>query len=157
MGRAAGSKYHEKQNIEALLQFIKFGLVGLSNTLLSYGVELFCYYVLFCSSLRSEAVRVIAASLLAFLAGVTNSYFWNSRYVFNSGRKKTVRQHVVSYLRTLACYGVTGLALAPAIKLWLSRCGVPYWIAAVIPLTVTVPLNFLMNKFWAFRREVGKK
>ena len=29
----------------ALLQFVKFGLVGVSNTAISYGIEMLCFYV----------------------------------------------------------------------------------------------------------------
>ena len=37
----------EKSRLAPLVQFIKFGLVGVSNTLISYAVEMLGYYVLF--------------------------------------------------------------------------------------------------------------
>lgn len=141
----------------ALLQFVKFGIVGVSNTAISYGIEMLCYYVLFVNVPWSESVRIPATSVLAFVVSVTNSYYWNNRYVFGSGTKKTVRQHLTAYLKTVACYGVTGLLLAPAIKVYVTALGVPYWLSSLGALVVTIPLNFILNKFWAFRKSGGSK
>ena len=141
----------------ALLQFVKFGIVGVSNTAISYGIEMLCYYVLFVNVPWSESVRILATSVLAYVVSVTNSYYWNNRYVFGSGTKKTVRQHLTAYLKTVACYGVTGLLLAPAIKVYVTALGVPYWLSSLGALVVTIPLNFILNKFWAFRKSGGSK
>ena len=135
-----------------LLQFVKFGLVGVSNTAISYGIEMLCYYLLFKNVPWSESVRIGVTSVAAFLVSVTNSYYWNNRFVFAQG-KKSWREHLLSYGKTVLCYGLTGLMLAPALKLWLSALGVPYWLASLGSLIITIPLNFVMNKFWAFRRK----
>ena len=31
--------------------------------------------------------------------------------------------------------------------------GLPYWLASLLTLVVTVPLNFILNKLWAFRKK----
>lgn len=133
-----------------LLQFVKFGLVGISNTAISYGIEMLCYYVLFANVAWADNVRIVITSVLAFLISVTHSYYWNNRYVFGSGTRKTALQHLRAYLKTVVCYGVTGLVISPLLKMWLSGMGVPYWIASLGSLVVTIPLNFIMNKLWAF-------
>lgn len=157
----------ESGKLRPYVQFIRFGLVGVSNTLIAYAVEMFCYYVLFTdpvwerpSFVQSIPQRVLWTNALAFVISVTNSYFWNSRYVFkNGGKRRTPRQHAAAYLKTVACYALTGLALAPWLKSLLSARpvpGWPYWLASIATLVVTIPLNFVMNKFWAFgegRRE----
>lgn len=137
--------------VNALVQFIKFGIVGLSNTAISYGIDMFCYYVLFVRAPWSENTKILVTAALAFTISVTNSYYWNNRYVFGSGTRKTARQHLAVYLRTVMCYGLTGLLLGPVIKLWLSDRGMAYWLSSIVCLVVTIPLNFVMNKFWAFR------
>ncbi len=134
-----------------LVQFVKFGLVGVSNTLINYGIEMLCYYALFSqTTFQSDTLRVIVSSVLAFAVSVSNAYFWNSRFVFKSGERRTFRQGLFAYLRTVLCYGVTGLALAPAIKVWLTGAGIGFWLASLLSLVVTIPLNFVLNKFWAF-------
>ena len=139
-----------------LVQFIQFGLVGVSNTLISYGIEMLCYYVLFAAVSWGDNVRIAVTSVLAFAVSVTNSYYWNNRYVFGNGSRKTALQHLRAYLRTVICYGVTGLVIAPLLKMWLSGVGVPYWIASLGSLAVTIPLNYLLNRFWAFGKEKEK-
>ena len=74
-----------------LLQFIKFGLVGVSNTVISYLVEMLGYYVLFKNAGWLEPAKVFVVTALAFVISVTNSYYWNEKYVFADETKKTVR------------------------------------------------------------------
>ena len=140
----------ENSKFAPLIQFIKFGLVGVSNTLISYAVEMLGYYVLFVG-MKSDQSRVVLVTALSFLISTVNAYYWNNRYVFQGGRH-TIQQHLQAYLRTAACYALTGLLLAPAVKLWLVGLAVPFWIASLSTLILTIPLNFLLNKFWAFRK-----
>jgi len=148
-----------------LWQFVKFGLVGVSNTLISYATEMVGYYLLFAHAQFSgmvqllaalgitatgEQVRVVVVTLLGFLLSVSNAYFWNSRYVFKTGEKRSTGQHIRAFLRTAACYALTGLVLSPAMKIWLGSLSVPFYLASPATLIITIPLNFLLNKFWAF-------
>ena len=152
-----------------LVQFIKFGLVGVSNTAISYGIEMLCFYVLFAgcdfagtlsllravglTGITGEQVNVVYTTLLSFFISVTNSFYWNSRYVFKSGEQK---HWFRAYLKTVACYGVTGLVIGPAIKLYLIGVGMPYWLASLSSLVVTIPLNFVLNKFWVYHDRQKK-
>ena len=165
----------ENSRFGGLLQFVKFGLVGVSNTLISYAVEMLCYYVLLTDASfdrPAEALsflsagmtyRILWTNVLAFVISVTNSYYWNSRFVFkNGGVRRTAGQHVRAYLKTVACYALTGLLLAPWLKSVLSAQpspGIPYWAASLLTLIITIPLNFVLNKFWAFgeRRESSQE
>lgn len=149
-----------KQGLSAkaglLLQFVKFGLVGVSNTVISYSVEMLGYYVFFKNAGWPEPAKVFVVTTLAFAISVTNSYYWNEKYVFADEKKKTVRQHLKTYAKTVACYGVTGLLLAPCFKLCLGMFNVPYWAASFASLCLTIPLNFFLNKLWAFSRKEEK-
>lgn len=145
----------EEGKTAPLVQFVKFGLVGVSNTAISYGIEMLCYYVLFAKINWPENVKIAVTSGIAFFVSVTNSYYWNNRYVFKSGEKKSAKQDLFTYLKTVACYGVTGLLLAPALKMWLGGMGVPLWLSSLGTLVITTPVNFLLNKFWAFGKKNG--
>lgn len=133
-----------------MLQFIKFGLVGVSNTLINYGIDMLCYYVLFARVTWANSTKALLCSALAFLVSVTNSFYWNNRYVFKSEGQKSARAHLAAYAKTVLCYGVTGLILAPVLKIWIVSAGIPYWLASVAPLILTIPLNYFLNKYWAF-------
>ena len=152
---------------KALIQFIKFCLVGVSNTAISYVIDIICYYVLFANSnftgminiltafgitATSKAVKTIIASILAFIISVTNSYFWNNRFVFKSGNK-TFGAHIKAYFKTVLCYGVTGLIISPIVKVLLTNMGIIYAISSFASLIITIPINFLLNKFWAFKAK----
>jgi putative flippase GtrA len=127
----------------SLIQFIKFGIVGVSNTLISLGVYWICFYLLH--------MHYQLSNLIAFVISVTNAYYWNSRYVFKSGVKRTVREHIKAYIKAFLSYGSTYLLSAALLYLWVERLNVSEGIAPLINLLVTIPLNFILNKKWAFR------
>lgn len=160
----------QNEKLSSLIQFIKFGLVGVSNTAISYGIEMLCYYVLFKNtkfisilnllallgiSTDGNNVKIVITTIIAFVVSVSNSYFWNNRYVFGSG-KKSFSEHFKTYFKTFACYGITGLILSPIIKILLTKISVPFFIASLGALVITIPLNFVMNKFWAFKSKPTK-
>ena len=136
-----------------LMQFIKFGAVGVSNTAISYGVEMLGYYVLFAQVPWSERGRIAVVTAIAFTLSVANSYFWNSRYVFRDSERRTLGAQLRAFLRMAASYAATGLVLAPLLKVLVHEAGVAYWLASLLTLAVTVPLNFILNKLWAFRKK----
>ena len=57
-------------------------------------------------------------------------------------------------MKTYAAYGFTGLFLSEVLlMLWVNKLGINEYIAPIINLLVTVPLNFLMQKYWAFKEK----
>jgi putative flippase GtrA len=127
----------------SFIQFIKFGIVGLSNTFISYVIYSLLVYV---------HLHYLAASIIAFVVSVLNSFYWNMRYVFKgSGEKKDILK---SLLRTFLAYGFTGLVLQNILLyVQIEVLGVSPYLAPVFSLIITVPLNFILNKFWAFNKK----
>ena len=155
----------ENSRYAPLLQFIKFGLVGVSNTLIQYAIEMLCYYALFRNAtfdgivaflgglglaVTSEQVKVVLTTSMAFVVSSANAFILNNRFVFRAQEKPTPAQTLKAYGKTVLCYAFTGLLLAPVLRLWLGGWRIPYWAASLMSLVVTIPLTFLMNKFWAF-------
>ena len=64
----------------SLLQFVKFGIVGLSNTLIAYAVYAACVWL---------GCHYLVANGLGFVVGVLNAYYWSDRYVFKKGEGET--------------------------------------------------------------------
>jgi len=157
----------ESGKLAPFVQFVKFGLVGVCNTAIQWGGNQLGYYVLFKSISNEElnlipaiglsfTVRSIPSILLGFTLSVINSYFWNNKFVFKSDHKKTFGEHVKAFLKMTASYALSTLILTWIITNWIESMGVPYWIASLVPLVVTVPLNFFMNKLWVFRDKKGQ-
>ena len=143
--RARLKKLEANPRYGAIAQFVKFGIVGVSNTLISLGVYQLC--------LHGFQLHYQLANVISFVVSVTNAYYWNSRYVFGNGAPHTLRQHARAYGKAFLSYGGTFLLGTALLTLWVEACGISKSIAPVINLLITIPLNFVLNKFWAFRKK----
>lgn len=135
-----------------LIQFIKFGIVGVSNTVLSY-ILYVTSLLLFQKTGIFKETDYIVAQIIAFILSVLWSFYWNNKMVFaaEDGKKRSVWK---TLLRTYISYSFTGLFLNSILLIFQVRIlHISEFAAPIINLTVSVPLNFLINKFWAFRQE----
>ena len=133
---------------ENFLQFVKFGLVGVSNTVIAYVV-----YVL----VLQLKIHYVIANMIGFFISVINAFYWNNKFVFKSeeGEHRSIWK---AFLKTLISYSGTGVVLANILLvLWVEIVHLPKEIAPIINLLITIPLNFLLNKFWAFLKKSVKK
>lgn len=136
----------------SLMQFLKFGIVGLSNTIISY-VLYVVILILFMKLEILQTNRYLAAQGIAFVVSVVWSFYWNNRVVFTlqEGEKRSA---IKSFVKTFVSYSFTGLVLNSALLiLWVRVLHISEFIAPVINLLISVPLNFIINKRWAFKGE----
>ena len=125
-----------------IIQFVKFGLVGISNTVVSW----ICYYVI----LGIDDDLYMLGSLVGTVVSIANAFFWNDRFVFK-GNEDDLKSRLKRLGKTYVSYG--GTSLLSMLLLWIEvqLFGVNKVIAPVVNLLITIPLNFLINKFWTFR------
>ena len=98
-------------------------------------------------------VAVWIATAIGFLISVFVSFLLNSRFVFKLEEGKS-RSFGKALLKTYLSYGVTGIVLNPVLNtVWVSVCHISDRIAPLISLVIAIPINFLMNKLWAFKAE----
>ncbi|MEG2234554.1 MAG: GtrA family protein, partial [Oscillospiraceae bacterium] len=97
-------KLFERLNIQSreelwafIKQFIKFGMVGLSNTAISLGV----YYIFVCINKNLYMI----GNFVGFVISVLSSFYWNNRFVF----EKTQAGCLKPLLKTFISYGATFL------------------------------------------------
>ncbi|MCM1174369.1 MAG: GtrA family protein [Blautia sp.] len=127
-----------------MLQFVKFGVVGVSNTLIYYIVYLILYLM---------AVNYIISSVIGFVISVINAFYWNNKYVFKTNETEN-RNLLQAFCKTIIAYAGIGLILNNILLiLWVEIIGISGTIAPVINLLITTPLNFVLNKFWTFKKE----
>lgn len=135
------SKAQNKERlVEWVKQFIKFGIVGLSNTIISFVI----YYVLIYFEMN-----YIIANTAGFIVSVLNAFYWNNKYVFKSDDGK--RGFIRKIVKTFASYGGTFVLSTILLIIMVDYLNVSEIIAPIINLMVTVPLNFLLNKLWTFK------
>ena len=92
------------------------------------------------------------AQVIAFVLSVLWSFYWNRKYVFNSEDGEAVSWYK-ALIKTYISYAFTGLFLNTVLSvLWVQILGISKMIAPIVNLLISVPLNFIMNKFWAFKK-----
>lgn len=158
----------------SIIQFIKFGLVGVSNTLVNYVV-----YLIFISL----GFGIVVSNTFGFLISVLNAYFWGSRFVFKEDKTKEKRVWWKVLLKTYASYALGFVLNTLLLILWVEILNIGKYfgfvgeiigwasgfitflpesltaeeiseiIAPIINIFVTVPINFVINKFWAYRQK----
>ncbi len=141
-------KFKREKLLSLISQFIKFSLVGVSNTAISYGTYALLTYI---------GCPYVISNIIAFIVSVLNSFFWNNRYVF----KKNDGEHRNPWwtlAKTFLAYGSTGLILSNILLvLFVEKFNMNKYIAPLLILIITIPLNFVINKFWAFRTDKKNK
>lgn len=170
----------KKKGLAALWQFIKFGLVGVSNTVVSYVTYSLVYYWVLGSSAMADDIKVQIANIVGFVISVLNAFIWQSKFVFKEEEGGEHRVWWKVLIKTYISYAFSGLLLtALLLAFWLKVVhieqylgGVAQWlvqfglnlsatdvaasIAPFLNMVITIPINFCINKFWAYRQK-GKK
>lgn len=132
----------------SLIQFIKFGIIGVSNTLVSYLINL---GVLWAMAPLHLSWDYIAGNIVAFLLSVLWSFYWNNKYVF-SLKEGQMRNTARALLKTYVAYSVTGVFINNILSFfWINLLHISKAIAPLLNIVIDVPLNFLINKLWAFK------
>lgn len=123
-----------------IIQFVKFGIIGISNTIISYIIYSILIYL---------NLHYLIASICAFAVGVLNAYYWNKKYVFKKGNQFN---YIKSLVRIFIAYGITGLLLQNLLLyFFVETFRFSAYLAPIFCLFITVPSNFLLNKFWVFK------
>lgn len=122
-----------------LIQFIKFGIIGVSNTLISTAV-----YYLF---IWINTDLYFAGNVVGWIVSVFNSFYWNNRFVFKNSEYSWWKKLFRTYLAYGGSFVVGSLLLVLQVRV---LC-ISEWLAPWINMVITIPLNFLLNKFWAFK------
>ena len=137
--------------LDLIKQFIKFGIVGVINTFTSYAIVNTCYYVFH--------IHMQISNIIAFVISVLVSFTLNSIFVFKK-KNSSIKELLYTLLKTYMSYATTGLILtAILIEIECNKFGIPLYIASFMNLIITVPINFILNRFWAFgkKNELSKE
>jgi putative flippase GtrA len=136
-GERAGAALRRPHN---WLQLAKFCTVGATG----YVVNLAVFSVL----VLGADVHHLAAATVSFLVAVTNNYTWNRLWTFR-GQRGHVAYQGIRFLIVAVCALIANLVvLELLISLGLAK--VP---AQAIAIIFVMPLNFIGNKLWSFRRR----
>lgn len=142
--------------LSILRQIGKYGIVGVLNTAVDFGI----LNLLITYTNLTQGLPLIIFNVVAFIAAVTNSFFWNRLWVFEDpehagGAKKFAEFFVASVLsiilNTAIVYGMT--TYVPPLfgldeKTWIN-------VAKVVATAFSMVWNFLAYKFVVFRSNTA--
>jgi putative flippase GtrA len=135
---ASGKARGRRLGVPVLIQFIKFGIVGVSNTLLTFAV-----YTLL---LKVFGVWYLAASAIGFAAGAVNGFLLNRRWTF--------RGHVGDALTPVRWTIVQGCGLGlneVLLFVFVHGARLDKLLAQAFATAVVTITTFCANRAWTFR------
>lgn len=105
-----------------------------------------CYYVF----LFIDPDLYMVGSIVGTIVSIANAFYWNDKYVFKDGQNDW-KSKLKRLGKTYISYG--GTSILSNVLLWVevSFFAVSKSIAPIVNLIVTIPLNFIINKFWTFK------
>lgn len=121
-------------------QIIRFIIVGASNTAVSYIAYLIVYFL---------TENYILSNAAGFVTGTLNAYIWNSRFVFGQDKGKINFLHL---FKTFLSYGFTFLINTGLLFVLIDYLRISAVVAPIINAMIIFLLNYVLNKFWVFRR-----
>lgn len=123
---------------EDIKRFVKFGIVGVLNTIINWVIFI---------ALNKLGVYYILSNIIAYSLSTLNSYICNSKWVFNHNgenvRKTTIKFIVLNFI---------GLILNTTILYVLvDIVGLYKIISLIITTLIVMILNYFINKLWVFK------
>ena len=132
-----------------MVQVFLFGLVGFSSALVNLGIynlvlwilQMLCWF---------PGFDFLIAQFFGFVISVAWAFWFNRRYVF-----RTPGAHwKESLIKVYITYSLTGIGLSSLLSLlWVHVFGLPKEIVTLLNDTLCFPVNFLLNKYWSFRKS----
>jgi putative flippase GtrA len=119
------------------VQLLKFGIVGASG----YLVNLVVYAALL-------GIGAHKAALVSFVVSAANNYWWNRHWTFADSRGHFAYQGMRFFVVSAAALLVNQFWLF----VFLDWLGMGKIVSQALAIVLVMPLNFLGNKLWSFRR-----
>ena len=132
-----------------MVQVLLFALVGFSSALVNLGIYNLVLWVLQALGLFS-GFDFLIAQFFGFVISVAWSFFFNRRYVFRTPGASWKESLIKVYIT----YSLTGIGLSSLLSLlWVHILHIPKEIVTILNDVLCFPVNFLLNKYWSFRKE----
>lgn len=152
-------EHNQGEGKKTLIQFIKFNLVGVLNTLVDFIVFQLLNLLLGWPAYISQVI--------SYSCGVANSYIFNSRWTFRETRQKSVREVVLFIAVNLVSlgvslgvmwlmknvFGVTNAWAAERIPAFAQSFVTGDTVAKLIATVFSVIVNYIGNRLFVFNRK----
>lgn len=155
---------------KSLMQFIRFALVGASNTAVDMLVQLVLGFIILKFVEESWGVTY-AVKGVGYACGILNSYILNTRWTFKKEHTKSKKEKLGFVAVNLVVLAVslllTRLLFSSVLGLdeWWAKLALPEWVyklvsgqrfCSLLATVICIPVNFILNKLFVFKGE-GEK
>ena len=123
---------------KSIIQLLKFGIVGVSNTLLTA----ITIWVL----LRVLHFNDYSSNIIGYIVGLVNSFIWNRKWTFASDKK--VKDTIFKFSITFA---ISYLFQLGNLYLLIHYTQIDSYICQLISIVVYTVINFILNKYYTFK------
>ena len=140
------------------LQAIKYGIVGIINTLLTAVVIWIMMHLVFQTG-KEENVSswvITISNITGFIVGLINSFVWNRKWTFHSQNRwisefiKFVAAFLVCYIPQL--FFVNFLNIYTNLQIDIAPLVISHAYACqLLGIVFYTSLNFLLNKYYTFK------
>ena len=141
-----------------VLQFIKFNLVGVVNSLIDFGI----YWLL-----NRFLGWTYVAQVISYSCGMANSYLMNSSWTFKESRTRSFREiagfvlvNLVSLLVSLGgiwlfstVFGLTNVWAEAVMPRWLYGVINGDMLCKIFATMLSVIVNYLGNRLFVFKKK----
>jgi len=120
---------------------LSFGLIGVVNSAVDFGIFSLGYYYF--------GLSILASQLIAWIIAVTGSYVMNSTITFaaESGRRLEARAYATFVLAQVAGF------LANTATVLVASLFMPVWAGKLLAIGASFAVNFSLSHFVVFKRR----
>lgn len=124
---------------DGVIRFVKFGMVGVINTLVNWII----FFIL-----NALGMYYILANIIAYILGTVNSYLWNTLWVFKYKDKASTETTIKFIILNLIGLGLnTGI-----LYVLVDLCNLNKFIGLVTTTAIVMIINYIVNKLWVFSK-----
>mgnify|MGYP000847457427 CR=1 FL=1 len=124
--------------MKSITQFIKYGTVGISNTLLTAFLIWFMLDII--------KVSDFVANPIGYILGFINSYYWNKKWTFQN------KEHIKkTFIKFGVVFGISFGIQYILLYVLIHFSYLQSFYCQLISLVLYSVINFLLNKFYTFK------
>lgn len=121
---------------KSVQELVLFGLVGIANTAFGYGLFAFCLYL---------GWPYQVATGVSMLGSICVGFLGQGRLVFGNFESRRIVRYVVMWAGLLLLFNLVVKGTIYA--------GYSAYLGGLVALPIIIPLSFLAQKFYVFRRS----
>jgi putative flippase GtrA len=119
---------------KTLVQFLKFGIVGISNTLLTAATIWLLLRIFHSSN--------YLANIVGYVVGLVNSFIWNRRWTFENHA-----QVGATIFKFIVTFAISYLLQLGFLSFLLHQTNIDDYVCQLLSIVVYTVVNFFMNKY----------